>query len=61
MLLVDQPAEHLDRRALGADDLVADDARDDLVVPDAPRLHALVQLGQRLGELVQLLVLAPAT
>ena len=54
-----EPAEHLDRRALRPDDAVADHARDDAVVADAPRLHPLVELDQRLGELVQLLVLAP--
>ena len=35
-VVVDQLPEHLDRRPLRADDLVADDARDDLVVADAP-------------------------
>jgi hypothetical protein len=54
-------AEHLDRRALGADHGVADHARDDLVVADPPEVDPLVQLDQRLGELVQLLVLAPWT
>ena len=57
--LLHEPAEHLDRRPLRADDLVADHPRDDLVVADAPGLRPLVELHQRLGELVQLLVLPP--
>jgi hypothetical protein len=59
--VLDQPAEHLDRRALRADDRVADHARDDLVVADPPEVDPLVELDQRLGELVELLVLAPWT
>src|SRR5205085_12495740 len=39
---------------------LADRARHDLVVPEAPDRHALVPLGQELGELVEILVLAPA-
>ena len=58
--VVDQPAEHLDGRALRADDGVADHARDDLVVPDPPEVDPLVPFDQRLGELVERLVLAPA-
>ena len=56
--VVDQAAEHLDGRALGADDGVADHAGDDLVVPDPPEVDPLVPFDQRLGELVELLVLA---
>ncbi len=56
--LLHEPSEHLDRRALRADDGVADHAPDDAVVADAPRLHALVELDQPFGELVQVLVLA---
>ena len=55
---MDQTAEHLDRRALGADHRVADHARDDLVVADSPEVDPLVELGERLGELVKLLELA---
>src|SRR5436190_18956416 len=55
---MDHLAEHLDRCPLRATDLVADDARDHFVVADAPHGHALVPLDQRLGELVELLVLA---
>src|SRR5215212_1663882 len=58
-IVVDHLSEHLDRRSLRADDLVADDARDDLVVADAPHRHAFVPLDQRLGELVQVFVRAP--
>src|SRR5438093_4895953 len=58
-VVMDHLPEHLDRRPLRADDLVADDPRDDLVVADSPHRHALVPLDQRLGELVELLVLAP--
>ena len=56
--MVHEAAEHLDRRPLRADDRVADDARDDLVVADPPEVDPLVPLDQRLGELVELLVLA---
>ena len=56
--MVDHLSEHLDRCSLGADDLVADDARDDLVVADAPHGDALIPLDQRLGEPIQVLVLA---
>jgi hypothetical protein len=56
----DQPAEQLHGRALRPDDLGADDPLDDLVVADAPERRALVPLGEQLGELVQLLVLAAA-
>src|SRR5689334_15023617 len=56
-VVVDHLPEHFDRRALRADDLIADDARNDLVVADAPHRHPLVPLDQRLGELVELLVL----
>src|SRR5205085_1865517 len=59
-LLVDQPAEQLDRCALSADDLSADDPLHDLEVADAPQRRPLVELGQRLRELVQVLELAPA-
>ena len=59
-LVLDQAREQLDRRALRADDVLADDPRDDLEVAEAPHADALVPLGQKLGELVQLLVLAPA-
>src|SRR5215831_6984263 len=57
-VVVDHLPEHFDGRPLRADDLVADHARDDLVMADAPHRHALVPLDQRLGQLVQLLVLA---
>src|SRR3954470_9871785 len=56
--VVDHLAEHFDRRSLRADDLVADDAGDDLVVTDAPHRHAFVPLDQRFGELVEVLVVA---
>src|SRR5262249_18889313 len=58
---VDQRAEELDRSALGADDLAADDPLDDLEVLDAPDRAALVELRQRLGELVEILELAPSS
>ena len=54
-----EPAEQLDRRPLRPDDAVADDPRDDLVVAHAPQLGLLVELHERLRELVELLVLAP--
>src|SRR5262249_46358994 len=57
-VVVDHLPEHLDRRPLRADDLVADHARNDLVVANAPHGHALVPLDQRLGELIELLVVA---
>src|SRR5919201_130085 len=57
-VVVDHLPEHLHRRALRTDDLVADDACDDLVMTDAPCGDALVPLDQRLGELVQPFVLA---
>src|SRR5205085_2193995 len=59
-VLLDQAPEQLDRRPLRADDLVADDPRDDLVVAEAPDGHALVPLRERLGELVEVLELAAA-
>ena len=59
-LVLDQAGEQLDRRALRADDVLADDPRDDLEVAEAPDADALVPLGQQLGELVELLVLAAA-
>src|ERR1043166_7692656 len=46
-VVVDHLPENFDGGALRADDLVADDARDDLVVADAPHRHALVPLDQR--------------
>ena len=55
-----RPGEQLDRRALRADDVLADDPRDDLEVAEAPDADALVPLGQQLCELVQILVLAAA-
>src|SRR5581483_1269136 len=57
-LAVREPGEKLDRSALRADDLAADDPLDDADVPEAPRARALVELDQRLGQLVQVLVLA---
>src|SRR5262249_19950291 len=57
-LLLDQPAEQLDRRALRADHLVADDSRDHLVMAHPPQRQALVPIDQGLGELVQVFVLA---
>src|SRR3954452_17041374 len=59
-VVMDHLPEHLDRRPLRPDNLVADDPRDDLVVADAPHRDPLVPLDQRLGELVQILVLAAA-
>ena len=59
-LVLDQVAEQLDRRPLRPDHLVADDARDDLVVAHPPDGHALVPLDQQLGQLVELLELAAA-
>ena len=58
-LVLDQAREQLDGRALRADDVFADDPRDDLEVTEAPDADALVPLGQELGELVELLMLAP--
>src|SRR5579862_9002986 len=58
--VVDQAPHHLDRCPLRADDVAADRALHDLEVPDAPHDHALVELDQLLGELVQLLELAAA-
>src|SRR5918912_2620840 len=58
-VVVDHLPQHLDGRSLRAHHLVADHPRDDLVVPDAPHRDALVPLGQRLGKLVQFLVVAP--
>src|SRR5262245_40440352 len=55
--LVDEPAEQLDRRPLRPDDLAADDPLDDLEVADAPGDRSLVELGERLGELVEILEL----
>src|SRR5918996_4618307 len=57
--LRDEPAEELDGGALRADDLVPDDARDDLVVPHPPELSLLVELEDCLGEAVEVLVAAP--
>src|SRR5262245_2481490 len=59
-VVMDHLPEHLDWRSLRSHDLVADDARDDLVMADAPHRDPLVPLEQRFGQLVQLLVLAPA-
>ena len=59
MWWIDLP-EHLDRRPLRPDDLIADDPRHDLVVADAPHRDPLVPFDQRFGELVEVLVLAPA-
>ena len=55
---MDHLPQHLDRRPLCPHDLVADDAGDDLVVADPPHCDALVPLDERLGELVELLVVA---
>src|SRR5438093_4338311 len=57
-LLLDQPAEQLHGRSLGADHLVADDPRDHLVVPHSPKRQPFVPVDQALRELVELLVLA---
>ena len=54
-----EPAEHLDRRPLRADDAVADHPRDDAVVADPPLLAPLVELDQRLREAVERVVVAP--
>ena len=59
-LVLDQLAEELDRRPLRADDLVPDHARDHLVMARAPDRDPLVPLDEQLGELVELLELAPA-
>src|SRR4029450_9023452 len=59
-LAVDEPSEQLDGCSLGPYDLTADDAIDHLEVPDAPEGGPLVELGQRLGELVQIFQLAAA-
>src|ERR671923_112375 len=59
-VLLDQASEQLDGRSLRADDLVADDPRDDLVVAEAPDRHPLVPFGQGLGELVEVLELPAA-
>src|SRR6266508_1150621 len=56
-VVVDHLPEHFHRCALRAHDLVADDARDDFVVTNAPHRDALIPLDQRLGKLVELLVL----
>jgi len=56
--LRDEPAEELDGRPLRPDHLVADDARDHLVVAQPPVLCLLVELDQRLREAVEVLVLA---
>src|SRR5215210_1251948 len=58
-VVMDHLSEHLDRRSLRPDDLVANDARDDLVMADAPHRDAFVPLDQRLGELVKGFLLAP--
>src|SRR5688572_28619175 len=50
-VVVDHLPEHLHRRALRAHDLIADDARDDFVVANAPHRDALVPFDQCLGEL----------
>src|SRR5207237_7218818 len=55
-----QAAEDLDLPSSGADRYLPDRAGHDLVVAEAPDRHALVPLGQELGELVEVLVLAPA-
>src|SRR5206468_3877301 len=57
---VNEASEELDRRPLRPDHLTADDPLDDLEVTDAPDGHALVPLGEQLGELVQILELTPA-
>src|SRR4051812_2719030 len=58
-IVVDHLSEHLDRRPLRPDDLVADDSRHDLVVADPPHRDPLVPLDQGLGELVERFVLTP--
>src|SRR5690349_19576519 len=57
--VVDQPAHHLDRRALRADHVPADRALYDLEVAHAPHRHTLVDLDALLGEVVEVIVLAP--
>src|SRR5207302_7263041 len=59
-LVLDQAGEQVDRCALRADDVLADDPRHDLEVAEAPDADALVPLGELLGELVEILVLASA-
>src|SRR6476661_1451656 len=56
--LRDQLAEHLDRRALRTDGLLAERPGDDRVVAKTPHPDALVPFGQQLGDLVEVLVLA---
>src|SRR5919106_1543637 len=58
--LMDELAEHLDRRPLRADDLAADNALDEQKVVHTPERDALVPLDQELGQLVELFVLAAA-
>src|SRR6476659_9236389 len=53
-----QPGEQLDGRSLRADDLAADDPLDDAQVADAPGPRALIELRERLRELVEILVVA---
>src|SRR5581483_9541922 len=60
LALGDQLSQHLDRRALGPDRVLAERAGDDRVVAEAPHPDALVPVGQELGQLVELLVLAAA-
>jgi hypothetical protein len=56
--VLDQTREQLDRRALRADDIRADHSADHLHVAEAPDADLLVPVGERLRELVQLLVVA---
>ncbi len=57
-LVLDQPGEQLDRRALRADDVLADHAADHLHVTEAPDPDLLVPVDEQLGELVEVFVLA---
>src|SRR5262249_59831008 len=59
-VVMDHLPEHFNRRPLSAHNLVADDPRDHLVVPDAPHRDALVPFDERFRELIELLVLAPS-
>src|SRR5436305_850275 len=57
-LVLDQACEQLDRRALCPDHVLSDHAADHLHVAEPPDADLLVPVDQRLGKLVQILVLA---
>jgi hypothetical protein len=58
ILCLIRPGEQLDRSALGADHVLADHAADHLHVAEAPDADLLVPVDERLGQLVQVLVVA---